>query len=176
MKPLPLILTCAVILALVGTAALFTKQQTKNVGTQEQADTKGLTPIQYYVTQENGTEKPYENEYWDFHDEGIYVDVVSGEPLFSSLDKYDSKTGWPSFTRTINESAVTLHEDKDLGYTRIEVRSAEADSHLGHLFEDGPKEKGGKRFCMNSAALRFVPRDELAKEGLGEYEKLFTNS
>lgn len=133
-----------------------------------------LTSLQYYVTQEEGTEQPYDNAYWKNYEEGIYVDIVSGEALFSSLDKYDSETGWPSFTKPISAQAVTYHEDVDLGFTRVEVRSAQADSHLGHVFDDGPSDRGGQRFCMNSAALRFIPRKDLTKEGYGAYEALFT--
>lgn len=129
---------------------------------------KTLTPIQYKVTQEEGTEQPFKNEYDSNKEKGIYVDVVSGEPLFLSSDKYDSGTGWPSFVKPINDSAVTLHEDKGFFSTRTEVRSAIADSHLGHVFPDGPVERGGKRYCMNSAALRFVPFEQMEIEGYGE--------
>ena len=131
-----------------------------------------LTPLQYDVTQREGTEPPFHNEYWDEHRDGIYVDVVNGVPLFSSRDKYDSGTGWPSFTRPLSEDAVTKREDRKLFSTRTEVRSAGSDAHLGHVFPDGPRPTG-QRYCMNSAALRFVPRTELAAEGYGEYEALF---
>ena len=134
---------------------------------------KKLTPMQYHVTQENGTERPFKNEYWDHKEEGIYVDVVSGEPLFSSLDKYDSGTGWPSFTKSIDEVSVKTKLDLDLGAPRTEVRSMKGNSHLGHVFKDGPKEKGGNRFCINSASLRFVPKASLKKEGYGRYLSLF---
>jgi methionine-R-sulfoxide reductase len=131
-----------------------------------------LTPLQYKVTQEHGTEPPYRNEYWDHKDAGIYVDVVSGEPLFSSLDKYDSGTGWPSFTRPLETQAVTEREDRSLFVSRTEVRSREANSHLGHVFDDGPG-PSGLRYCMNSAALRFVPVDRLEAEGYGRFLPLF---
>lgn len=129
----------------------------------------GLTPEQRHVTQEDGTEPAFRNAYWDNHADGIYVDVVSGQPLFSSRDKYDSGTGWPSFTRPIEADAVTTRTDRTLWMSRTEVRSAGADSHLGHVFDDGPRAQGGLRFCMNSAALRFVPVDELDAQGYGEY-------
>ena len=132
-----------------------------------------LTPQQFHITQEEGTEPAFRNEYWNNHEPGIYVDVVSGQPLFSSTDKYDSRSGWPSFTRPIDAAAVTEHTDKSLWMTRTEVRSSGADSHLGHVFDDGPVEAGGLRYCMNSAAMRFIPVDRLEEEGYGQYRSLF---
>ena len=133
-----------------------------------------LTDAQYRVTQEDGTEPAFRNEYWNNHEPGIYVDVVSGQPLFSSTDKYDSGTGWPSFTKPIEPDAVTTKTDWGLILPRTEVRSSGADSHLGHVFHDGPRDAGGLRYCMNSAALRFVPATSLEAEGYGDYRDLFT--
>ncbi|MWC31185.1 peptide-methionine (S)-S-oxide reductase MsrA [Paenibacillus sp. MMS18-CY102] len=138
----------------------------------EQSLRSRLTPIQYEVTQNNATEPPFRNEFHDHKGEGIYVDIVSGEPLFSSYDKYDSGCGWPSFTKPLQGSGVTEHLDVTHGMVRTEVRSQVADSHLGHVFEDGPPQAGGLRYCINSAALRFVPIDRLEEEGYGEYRKL----
>lgn len=134
---------------------------------------KKLSQLQYNVTQKEATERPFSNEYWDNHKDGIYVDVATGEPLFSSKDKFDSGTGWPSFTKPIDKSMVTEKSDFKLFSKRTEVRSKYGDSHLGHVFDDGPKDKGGMRYCINSASLRFIPKENLEKEGYGEYLKLF---
>ncbi len=131
-----------------------------------------LSKLQYEVTQKDATERPFKNEYWDNKRDGIYVDIVSGEPLFSSRDKFKSGTGWPSFTQPIQSNAVTNHKDRKLFYTRTELRSRIADSHLGHVFEDGPKPTG-LRYCINSASLRFVPKEQLAEQGYAEFLSLF---
>ena len=132
-----------------------------------------LSPEEFQVTQQNGTERPFENAYWDHDEPGIYVDIVSGEPLFSSLDKFDSSCGWPSFTKPVEPAHVEERPDGSHGMSRTEVRSSHGDSHLGHVFDDGPKDAGGLRYCINSASLRFIPLDELDGEGYGDYLRLF---
>jgi methionine-R-sulfoxide reductase len=134
---------------------------------------KKLSSLQYSVTQENATERPFENDFWSHKEEGIYVDIVSGEPLFTSQDKFDSGCGWPSFTKPIERKFIKEKADFTHNMHRIEVRSKEGDSHLGHVFTDGPIEKGGLRYCINSSALRFIPKDKLEEEGYGEYLEHF---
>ncbi|KUI44491.1 methionine sulfoxide reductase B [Mycobacterium sp. IS-1590] len=139
------------------------------------AAVNALSPEQYRVTQRNGTERPFTGEYWDNHEPGIYVDVVSGEPLFASVDKFESGSGWPSFTRPIEPANVVEKRDFSHLMIRTEVRSAHGDSHLGHVFTDGPRSEGGLRYCINSASLRFIHLDDLEAEGYGDYKKLFVN-
>ena len=142
---------------------------------KDPAAVAALTPDQYAVTQTDATEPPFRNEFWDDHRDGIYVDVVSGEPLFSSTDKFDSGSGWPSFTRPIEPAYIVEKTDRTLWMKRTEVRSTNGDSHLGHVFDDGPVQDGGLRYCINSASLRFVPVDELDAQGYGDYRSLFTS-
>lgn len=141
----------------------------ENIMENQEEKKNKLTDLQYHVTQENGTETPFLNAYYDKFDLGIYVDVVSGEPLFFSTDKFESGCGWPSFSKPIQKEAVTEKTDTSHGMFRTEVRSKYADSHLGHVFDDGPKTKGGLRYCINSAALRFIPIEKMEEEGYGEY-------
>ena len=132
-----------------------------------------LTDIQYHVTQENGTERAFTGEYDDFYEDGIFVDIVSGEPLFSSNDKYDAGCGWPSFTKPIEKRGISEKREQSFGIERVEVRSKEGDSHLGHVFTDGPQDQGGLRYCINSAAMRFVPKEKLVEEGYEAYQAEF---
>jgi methionine-R-sulfoxide reductase len=157
--------------------AMTTPSNTNQTTTKPSPDDlkKKLTPEQYHVTQQCGTEPPFRNEYWDNHRAGIYVDVVSGEPLFTSLDKFDSGSGWPSFTKPIENDKVAQKSDRTLGMDRNEVRGSKSDSHLGHVFDDGPADKGGQRYCINSASLRFIPVEKLKEEGYGQYLPLFEN-
>lgn len=174
-------------LALIGSGAIFSmsaaamdKKDKSPITTETKKDQKisgmstdHLTPLQKKVTMEGGTEKPFDNEYWDNKEEGIYVDVINGEPLFSSTDKFDSGTGWPSFTRPISEHMIDEHKDTKFGMSRTEVKSSTTDSHLGHVFNDGPKESGGLRYCINSASMKFIPKANLKAEGYGQYLELF---
>ena len=168
------ILTIAAIaIALSGAGyTIMAKAEMKNT-TNTGMDASHLSDKEKYITLHDGTEPPFQNEYWDHKEPGIYVDKISGEPLFSSTDKFDSGTGWPSFTKPIDEAVVKSLQDDSLGMTRTEVRSTSADAHLGHIFNDGPPESGGLRYCTNSASLQFVHKDDLEKEGYGEYLYLF---
>ncbi|MBB2959077.1 peptide-methionine (R)-S-oxide reductase MsrB [Pseudoclavibacter helvolus] len=141
--------------------------------TKDQDAIARLTPEQYAVTQQSATERPFDNEFWHNDDRGLYVDIVSGEPLFASTTKYDSGCGWPSFTKPLSAENIVENSDTSLGMRRTEVRSAAADSHLGHVFDDGPVDQGGLRYCINSAALRFVPLGDLETDGYGQYIGLF---
>lgn len=140
---------------------------------KDKGEARVLNPMQYYVTKQNGTEPPFQNEYWDEFRDGIYVDILSGKVLFSSKDKFDAQCGWPSFTKPVHPEEITEHIDRSYGMVRTEVRSKTADNHLGHVFPDGPKERGGLRYCINSAALRFIPKEDMEDEGYGDYLYLF---
>lgn len=172
-----LVLSALAGILLAGTSAIAMDEMKDTTMTKTEVkkefSTDHLTPLQKKVTLKGGTEKPFKNEYWDNKKEGIYVDIIDGTPLYSSTDKYESGTGWPSFTKPISPDAVTEHEDNTFFMKRTEIKAAITDSHLGHVFNDGPKDKGGKRYCMNSAALRFIAKEDLEKEGYGEYLKLF---
>ena len=154
------------------------KIEVEEVSNMNQKETKEdlknrLSDIQYHVTQENGTERAFTGEYDDFYEDGIFVDIVSGEPLFSSNDKYDAGCGWPSFTKPIEKRGISEKRDQSFGMERVEVRSKEGDSHLGHVFTDGPQDQGGLRYCINSAAMRFVPKEKLVEEGYEAYQAEF---
>ena len=177
------IFTAFLVIAAVGAIFFLTRamaqknDDTETVPSQSSGDDaelrKRLTKEQYYVTKQNGTEAPFRNEYWDNKKPGIYVDVISGDPLFSSLDKFDSGTGWPSFTKPLDKENVVEKSDVSMGMRRVEARSKKSDAHLGHIFDDGPRDKGGIRYCMNSASLRFVPVEKLKEEGYERFLPLF---
>ncbi len=152
---------------------MTTKVEPKHTVPSDEELRKRLTPLQYSVTRENATERPFTNEYWKQHGEGIYVDIISGKPLFSSKDKFDTECGWPGFAKPIDATEVKELADKTHGMARVEVRSKTGDAHLGHVFDDGPKELGGLRYCINSAAIRFVPKETMAEAGYGEWLKVF---
>lgn len=173
MKYSPLIFCASIIIGTSAHAAPNLLENIKKDAPMEQKAPAQLTDIQNYVTQHDGTEPAFKNEYWDNKEPGIYVDVVSGKPLFSSQDKFDSGTGWPSFTKPIDGEEIVEKKDSKMFMTRTEVRSSSADSHLGHVFPDGPKEAGGQRYCINSAALRFIPVADLEVEGYGDYLSQF---
>jgi len=175
---LPLLLAPALVLAVAASAAdpvpASEKQNAKEPAKLNKEDLKTkLTPTQYKVACEGGTEPAFRNAYWDNHEPGIYVDVISGEPLFASVDKFDSGTGWPSFTKSLKKEAIVEKKDESYGMVRTEVRSSKSDAHLGHVFNDGPPDKGGMRYCINSASLRFIPVAKLKESGYGDYLALF---
>ena len=165
------------VIAALGVTAIglsnMAQSEDKKVMTSTGMDASHLDKKQQYVALHDGTEPPFQNEYWDHKEPGIYVDRISGEPLFSSTDKFDSGTGWPSFTKPIDQKLVAEFQDDSLGMSRTEVRSTKADAHLGHLFNDGPKESGGQRYCINSASLKFIHKDDLEEEGYGKFTYLF---
>jgi len=158
----------AALVALSG-AGYYAYAQTRERPIQTERSPNALERLRNWVMDQGGTERAFDNEYWDNHEPGLYVEARTGEALFVSTTKYDSGSGWPSFTRPVREGAVTLHEDYTMGMRRIEVRSANGGAHLGHVFDDGPRGSGGQRFCINSCAIRFVPRDRMTAEGYGEY-------
>jgi methionine-R-sulfoxide reductase len=175
---LPLLLAPALVLAISASAAdpapAGEKENAKEPAKVNKEDLRTkLTPTQYKVACEGGTEPAFHNAYWDNHDPGIYVDVISGEPLFASVDKFDSGTGWPSFTKSLKKEAIVEKKDVSYGMERTEVRSSKSDAHLGHVFNDGPPDKGGMRYCINSASLRFIPVAKLKESGYGAYLALF---
>lgn len=169
MKLLPPILMLACV-ALVGGVVAFAQPQSGG-----DPDANALERLRARVMDHGGTERAFDNEFWDHDEPGIYVEARTGEPLFASTDKFDSGSGWPSFTRPIDVSAVRAREDQSLGMERTEIRSAEGDAHLGHVFDDGPSDRGGKRYCINSCAMRFIPRDRMEAEGYGAYVHLIDN-
>lgn len=175
---LPLLLAPALVLAVSASAAdpapAGEKENAKEPAKVNKEDLRTkLTPTQYKVACEGGTEPAFRNAYWDNHEPGIYVDVISGEPLFASVDKFDSGTGWPSFTKSLKKEAIVEKKDESYGMVRTEVRSSKSDAHLGHVFNDGPPDKGGMRYCINSASLKFIPVAKLKESGYGEYLALF---
>jgi methionine-R-sulfoxide reductase len=172
-KLIILALTGGIFLIHTSVKAMDNHKETTMHEEKKDFSTDHLTDIQKEVTMEGGTERPFHNEYWDNKEAGIYVDVINGEPLFSSTDKFDSGTGWPSFNRPISEHMISKHHDQSHGMVRTEVKSSATDAHLGHVFNDGPAETGGLRYCINSASMRFVPKADLEKEGYGQYLKLF---
>lgn len=173
-KTLILLVAAAGIIGIgVSTMAQNNNSEQDKTMTSTGLDASHLSKEQKYVTLHDGTEPPFKNKYWDNKEPGIYVDAISGEPLFSSTDKFDSGSGWPSFTKPINEALVSEFQDDSHGMQRTEVRSSKADAHLGHLFNDGPVEAGGQRYCINSASLKFIHKDDLEKEGYSEYTHLF---
>jgi methionine-R-sulfoxide reductase len=175
---LPLLLAPALVLAVSANAAdpvpAGEKENAKEPAKVNKEDLRTkLTPTQYKVACEGGTEPAFHNAYWDNHEPGIYVDVISGEPLFASVDKFDSGTGWPSFTKSLKKEAIVEKKDNSFGWDRTEVRSSKSDAHLGHVFNDGPPDKGGMRYCINSASLKFIPVAKLKESGYGDYLALF---
>lgn len=171
----PYILVAVTMAALGGVVAFaqpLQSQRTEQASAEPQRGQNALERLRSYVMDRNGTERAFQNEYWDHHEPGIYVEARTGEPLFASTDKFDSGSGWPSFTRPIDIAALTSRNDGTLGMERTEVRSAQGDAHLGHVFDDGPSERGGKRYCINSCAIRFIPRARMEAEGYGQFVDL----